>query len=1409
MGAEKAVRSISNSKTFTGRKKVRRSFGKIPEVCEMPDLLGIQKDSYEKFLQYYIPANERLQEGLQDVFCSLFPIKDFSGRAEIDFVRYEFEEPKYDVDECVQRDLTYAAPLRATLRLSTFDIDEATGLRSIRDIKEQEVYIVDMPLMTENGTFVVNGTERVIISQMHRSPGVFFDHDGGKTHSSGKYLFAARVIPYRGSWLDFEFDAKDVLNVRIDRRRKLPVTTFLMALDNDESAAYRARQIEAGKPIDASKINGMSPEEILAAFYDTVTYDRVKKGWETEFLPERYNGIKLKFDLVDAESGKVKVKAGQKITVRKAEKLKEEGVNKVLITDEELSGSFIAKNIYDADTGEVLFEAGDELNKKIIDQLQEMGMTSIETLFIDYINVGPYIRNTLASDKCRSRADALVDIYRVMRPGEPPTLESADAMLHGLFFDLERYDLSPVGRVKMNARLGFETDDQLRVLRNEDITSIVKTLLDLKDGRGEVDDIDHLGNRRVRSVGELMENQMRMGLMRMDRAIKERMGSVDIDTAMPHDMINAKPVAASVREFFGSSQLSQFMDQNNPLSEITNKRRLSALGPGGLTRERAGFEVRDVHPTHYGRICPIETPEGPNIGLINSLSSYARINQYGFIETPYRKIVDGKVTDNVVYMSAIEEGKYAIAQANAELNDDKSFKNDLISCRQGGDYIMASPDQIDYIDVSPKQIVSVAAALIPFLENDDANRALMGSNMQRQAVPLLVNDAPLVGTGMEAVVARDSGAAITARRTGIVDLVDANRIVIQVTEEKDASKSTVDIYKLKKFVRSNQNTCINQKPLVKVGDKIKAGDIIADGPSTDMGELALGRNILCAFMPWNGYNYEDSVLISERIVYDDILTSIHIEEFEVMARDTKLGQEEITRDIPNVGEEGLKQLDEAGIVHIGAEVKAGDILVGKVTPKGESPMTPEEKLLRAIFGEKAADVKDSSLRLPPGTEGTIVDVHVFSRRGVEKDQRAMSIEREEIEYLDKDRRDERRIYERGYYGRLKEILSGETLAKATEEFKKGTKLDEEILAQIGKHNWRDLAIDNETKMETIEHMSATFDRAIEDINQRFENKVEKLQRGDEMLPGVMKMVKVFVAIKRKLQPGDKIAGRHGNKGVISKVLPIESMPYLEDGTPVDIVLNPLGVPSRMNIGQILETHLGWASANIGKQIGEILDKMQSANDDVTERGNLNNQLHDKLKVAYGDKAYNEDVKTLKDDELMEMCGNIRKGIPIATPVFDGASDADINKMLEAAGLSQSGQMTLIDGRTGEPFDRKVTVGYIYMLKLHHLVDEKLHARSIGPYSLVTQQPLGGKAQFGGQRFGEMEVWALQAYGAAYTLQEMLTIKSDDVAGRTKAYESIVRGDDVFEVGIPESFNVLIKELRSLGLNVDLKQSMES
>ncbi|HZH28423.1 MAG TPA: DNA-directed RNA polymerase subunit beta [Azospirillaceae bacterium] len=1392
------------AKSFTGRKRVRKSFGRIPEVIRMPNLIEVQRSSYDYFLQMDVPHDKRKNVGLQEVFRSVFPIKDFSERSILDFVRYELEPPKYDVEECQQRGMTYAAPLKVTLRLTVFDIDEDTGLRSIRDIKEQDVYMGDMPLMTENGTFVINGTERVIVSQMHRSPGVFFDHDKGKTHSSGKYLFAARIIPYRGSWLDFEFDAKDLLYVRIDRRRKLPATTLLYALDGKDTEELRAMRASEGKQLQPYEAQGMSKEEILSTFYGVVTYARSGDGWKTPFDAERMRGVKLVTDLVDAATGQVVAEANTKITPRLAKKLVEQGLKEQLVPAEELIGRYLAVDIIDEKSGEVLFEAGDEITQATLDRFASMGVEELPLLAIDHINVGAYLRNTMAADRNASREDALIDIYRVMRPGEPPTLESAEALFHGLFFDLERYDLSAVGRVKMNARLGIKTDDQLRVLRKEDILLILKNLLELKDGRGEVDDIDHLGNRRVRSVGELMENQYRVGLLRMERAIRERMSSVDIDTVMPHDLINAKPAAAAVREFFGSSQLSQFMDQTNPLSEITHKRRLSALGPGGLTRERAGFEVRDVHTTHYGRICPIETPEGPNIGLINSLATYARVNQYGFIESPYRKVVDGKVSAEVVYLSAMEEGRYTIAQANAELNPDGSFAGELVSCRQGGEYILARPDSIDLIDVSPKQIVSVAAALIPFLENDDANRALMGSNMQRQAVPLVKADAPLVGTGMEATVARDSGAAIAARRGGIVDQVDATRIVIRATDESADATPGVDIYKLLKFQRSNQNTCINQRPLVKVGDKVAKGDIIADGPSTELGELALGRNVLCAFMPWNGYNFEDSILINERIVKDDVFTSIHIEEFEVMARDTKLGQEEITRDIPNVGEEALKNLDEAGIVYIGAEVKPGDILVGKVTPKGESPMTPEEKLLRAIFGEKASDVRDTSLRLPPGVSGTIVEVRVFSRRGVDKDERAMQIERAEIERLAKDRDDERKILERSFYGQLREMLAGQKAVSGPKGFKTGVAIGEAELSSVTKGQWRQIVVEDEQVMEKIEALGRVFDESITKLQDRFENKVEKLQRGDELPPGVMKMVKVFVAVKRKLQPGDKMAGRHGNKGVISRIMPQEDMPYLEDGTPVDLVLNPLGVPSRMNVGQILETHLGWAAAGLGKQIGEAVDKYRA----LARKGQANGSLEavrGKLQEVYGEDTYKSEISDLDDSQVVELAGNLRRGVPFATPVFDGAREDDIVRMLERAGLDRSGQVTLVDGRTGETFDRKVTVGYIYMLKLHHLVDDKIHARSIGPYSLVTQQPLGGKAQFGGQRFGEMEVWALEAYGAAYTLQEMLTVKSDDVSGRTKVYEAIVRGDDNFEAGIPESFNVLVKELRSLGLNVELGQ----
>ena len=1385
-------------RSFTGRKRIRRDFGHIPEVARMPNLIEVQKTSYDQFLQMDVPVEERRQHGLQAVFKSVFPIKDFAECAELQFMRYDLEEPKYDVEECQQRGMTYAAPLKVTLRLVVWDIDEDSGARSIRDIKEQDVYMGDMPLMTPNGTFVINGTERVIVSQMHRSPGVFFDHDRGKTHSSGKYLFAARVIPYRGSWLDFEFDAKDLVYVRIDRRRKLPVTTLLLALDNPRTEKLREERAKESKELDPHEAQGMSAEDILDHFYDTVIYTREGEGWRTPFDPERLRGTKLTRDLVNAKTGKVVAEVGAKITPRLAKKLVDGGLKNQFVSNEELIGRYLAVDMIDESTGEVLCEAGDELTEPLVETLAENGVQKMATLAIDHITVGPYMRNTLALDKNTCRDEALIDIYRVMRPGEPPTLETAEAMFKGLFFDGERYDLSAVGRVKMNSRLGFEPDDTVRTLRKEDILAILRILVDLKDSRGEIDDIDHLGNRRVRSVGELMENQYRVGLLRMERAIKERMSSVEIDSVMPHDLINAKPAAAAVREFFGSSQLSQFMDQTNPLSEITHKRRLSALGPGGLTRERAGFEVRDVHPTHYGRICPIETPEGPNIGLINSLATYARVNQYGFIESPYRKVEKGKVTDEVRYLSAMDEGRYAVAQANAQLDKNNRFADDLISCRQGGEYLMVRPEDIDFMDVSPKQLVSVAAALIPFLENDDANRALMGSNMQRQAVPLLQSEAPLVGTGMEGTVARDSGVVIAAHRGGVVDQVDATRIVVRVTEETSSGEQAVDIYNLLKFQRSNQNTCINQRPLVKVGDTVEREDIIADGPSTNLGELALGRNVLVAFMPWQGYNFEDSILISERIVRDDVFTSIHIEEFEIMARDTKLGQEEITRDIPNVGEDALRNLDEAGMVYIGAEVMPGDILVGKVTPKGESPMTPEEKLLRAIFGEKASDVRDTSLKVPPGVSGTVVEMRVFARRGVEKDERALAIEQAEIEHLAKDRDDEKVILERSFYGRLRDLLLNQTAGTGPQDLKDGTRITEKVLSDFTPGQWRQIAVKNEKRQADVEALNKQFDDAIGELTARFDNKVDKLQRGDELLPGVMKMAKVFVAVKRKLQPGDKMAGRHGNKGVISKIVPVEDMPYTEDGTPVDIVLNPLGVPSRMNVGQILETHLGWACHGLGRQITEMLDQYR--------QDQKVGELRKKLRLIYGEKTYKEDIADLSGEETVELCGNLKDGIPIASPVFDGASEDDINEMLTQAGLQTSGQVTLVDGRSGEQFDRPVTVGYIYMLKLHHLVDDKIHARSIGPYSLVTQQPLGGKAQFGGQRFGEMEVWALEAYGAAYTLQEMLTVKSDDVSGRTKVYEAIVKGDDNFEAGIPESFNVLVKELRSLGLNVELKQS---
>ncbi|WP_341211116.1 DNA-directed RNA polymerase subunit beta [uncultured Limimaricola sp.] len=1372
------------AQSFLGQKRLRKYYGKIREVLEMPNLIEVQKSSYDLFLKSGDQPVPTDGEGIKGVFQSVFPIKDFNETATLEFVKYELEKPKYDVEECQARDMTYSAPLKVTLRLIVFDIDEDTGAKSVKDIKEQDVFMGDMPLMTQNGTFIVNGTERVIVSQMHRSPGVFFDHDKGKTHSSGKLLFACRIIPYRGSWLDFEFDAKDLVFARIDRRRKLPVTTLLYAL-------------------------GLDQERIMDAYYNTVDYsfDKKAQAWVTKFFPERMRGTRPTYDLVDAATGEVIAKAGEKVTPRAVKQLIDEGkVTDLLVPFNNILGKFVARDIVDEDTGAIYVEAGDELtietdkNGEVtggsLKELMDAGFTEIPVLDIDNVNVGPYIRNTVAADnKAWNRETALMEIYKVMRPGEPPTVDAASALFDTLFFDSERYDLSAVGRVKMNMRLNLDAEDTQRTLRREDIIACIKALVELRDGKGEIDDIDHLGNRRVRSVGELMENQYRVGLLRMERAIKERMSSVEIDTVMPQDLINAKPAAAAVREFFGSSQLSQFMDQTNPLSEVTHKRRLSALGPGGLTRERAGFEVRDVHPTHYGRMCPIETPEGPNIGLINSLATFARVNKYGFIETPYRKVVDGQVTDEVNYLSATEEMRHTVAQANASLDENGKFTNDLVNTRQSGDYMLAPSESVDLIDVSPKQLVSVAASLIPFLENDDANRALMGSNMQRQAVPLLQAEAPLVGTGIEEVVARDSGAAIMARRGGIIDQVDATRIVIRATEDLELGDAGVDIYRMRKFQRSNQNTCINQRPLVKVGDRVQKGEVVADGPSTDMGELALGKNVVVAFMPWNGYNYEDSILISERIVRDDVFTSIHIEEFEVAARDTKLGPEEITRDIPNVGEEALRNLDEAGIVYIGAEVGPGDILVGKITPKGESPMTPEEKLLRAIFGEKASDVRDTSLRLPPGDYGTIVEVRVFNRHGVEKDERALQIEREEVDRLARDRDDELAILDRNIYARLKDLITGKTAVKGPRGVKAGAIIDDELLGTLSRGQWWQLALEDEDDATIVEALNEQYEIQKRTLDARFEDKVEKVRRGDDLPPGVMKMVKVFVAVKRKLQPGDKMAGRHGNKGVISRVVPMEDMPFLADGTPVDFCLNPLGVPSRMNVGQILETHMGWAARGLGIQVDEALQEYRRSGDLTPVR--------EALRIAYGDDVYEEGIEGMEEDRVTEIASNVQRGVPIATPVFDGAKENDVNDSLRRAGFDTSGQSDLFDGRTGEKFSRRVTVGVKYLLKLHHLVDDKIHARSTGPYSLVTQQPLGGKAQFGGQRFGEMEVWALEAYGAAYTLQEMLTVKSDDVAGRTKVYESIVKGEDNFEAGVPESFNVLVKEVRGLGLNMEL------
>ncbi len=1389
---------------FNAYKRIRKDFGKIKSPVELPNLIKIQEESYKSFLQLEKKPEERENVGIQAVFKSVFPIHDFSGLVDLEFVKYEFDAPKYDAEECLRRGLNYAAPLRVTLRLILWDIDEE-GKKSIKDVKEQEIFMGEVPLMTEKGTLVFNGTERVFVSQMQRSPGVFFTHDEGKTHASGKLLFSGKIIPSRGFWLDFEFDAKDILYVRIDKRRKLPITTLLASFYNDKTQAEVEKAIAEGRNAEEIEKEGLSSNEILKLFYNEEIFTKFKNGWKKDFNPSLITkSVKFSYDLVDAKTGDVVLEKGSKLSPRNAKKLAENGLKEIYLTDEALSeaGLYFSDDILDEETFAVIAEAGQEVTAEILASINSSKIKEFGVLYIDNVTVGPHIRNTLVIDKNKTREEALFDIYQVMRPGEPPTVASAENMFLRMFFDKDFYDLSSVGRFKMNTRLDISFEDapeDLTILRRDDVIKTIKALVDLKDGKGEIDDIDNLSNRRIRSVGELLENQYRIGIIRMERAIREKMSSAQIDSIMPQDLVNARPVLSAIKEFLGSSQLSQFMDQNNPLSEITHKRRLSALGPGGLTRERAGFEVRDVHPTHYGRICPIETPEGQNIGLINSLASYAVINKYGFIETPYRKVVDGKVTEEVIYVSAMEENKYIIAQANSVLNKDGSFAEELVSCRKNGEFVLLPASEISLMDVSPKQLVSVAAALIPFLENDDANRALMGSNMQRQAVPLVKSEAPFVGTGIEYRVATDSKATIQAVNDGIVTQVDSTRIVVQTTGKKVKSATGVDIYRLQKYVRSNQDTCINQKPIVKVGDKVKAGDILADGPCTDLGELALGKNVRVAFMPWQGYNYEDAIVISERIVKDDVFTSVHISEFEIMARDTKLGPEEITRDIPNVGAEALKNLDETGVIHIGAHVKAGDILVGKVTPKGETPVTPEEKLLRAIFGEKATEVRDTSLRVPPGTEGTILDVRMFFRRGIAKDERALSIEYMEIEKLNKDRNDERQILENGFNEKLKLFLDGKVVLEAPKDVAvKGATLNAKDLSGISSAKLGKIKLENEKAQETLSSMMEEFAEVIKAHEEKFDDKVEKIKQGNDLLPGVLKVVKVFVAIKRKLQVGDKMAGRHGNKGIVCRVVPVEDMPYQADGTPVDIVLNPLGVPSRMNVGQILETHLGWAAKGLGVKLGKMMEDLYEKNLQVSD-------IRAELEKIYGKEIYDNEIKDFSDEEIKSFAQSLSNGVPMATPVFDGAKESDISSLLEDAGLDSSGQVELYNGENGEKFDCPVTVGYMYMLKLHHLVDEKIHARSVGPYSLVTQQPLGGKAQFGGQRFGEMEVWALEAFGAAYTLQEMLTIKSDDVTGRTKVYESIVRGSYDFEYGTPESFNVLVKEIKSLGLNLETKK----
>ena len=1355
--------------SFTEKKRIRKSFSKRAGSSPAPHLLEIQKSSYRKLLQEGVAPMQRIDEGLQAAFKSVFPIESYSGAASLDFVGYRLGQPTFDMRECQQRGLIYSAPLYATLRLIVFEKSDSGGAKTLRDMKEQEVYMGEMPLMTEKGTFVINGTERVIVSQLHRSPGVFFDHDKGKTHSSGKLLFNARVIPYRGSWLDFEYDQKDLLFVRIDRRRKLPATIVLRALD-------------------------YSTEEILALFFETDHIQLQSEGATISLVADRLRGQELEFDIVNAR-GTVIIEAEKRLTARHIRELEKAGLEEIKVPDSFLLGRSLSRDQVDTSTGELLASANDQITTELLESLRAAGLVEFETIYTNDLDHGPYISETLRADPSNSALEAQVEIYRMMRPGEPPTKDAAEQLFRNLFFNIDRYDLSAVGRMKMNRRLERTSDEGPGTLSQQDIVDVIKVLVSLKNGQGETDDIDNLGNRRVRSVGELVENQFRIGLVRVERAVRERLSMAESENLTPQDLINAKPVSAVIKEFFGSSQLSQFMDQTNPLSEVTHKRRVSALGPGGLTRERAGFEVRDVHPTHYGRVCPIETPEGPNIGLINSLAIYARTNEYGFLETPYCKVVDQTVTDDVTYLSAIEEGKYVIAQANARVNNKGKLIDDLVSCRYQNEFTLSTPDKIDYIDIAPSQIVSVAASLIPFLEHDDANRALMGSNMQRQAVPTLQTETPLVGTGMERIVATDSGVVVIAQRSGVVNAVDSSRIVVKVDDkEVGASDSGVDIYNLVKYTRSNQNTTINQRPLVKVGDRIAKNDVLADGPSTDLGELALGRNVLIAFMPWHGYNFEDSILISERLVKDDVYTSIHIEELSCYARDTKLGSEDVTRDIPNVGESALSRLDESGIVYIGAEVEPGDILVGKVTPKGETQLTPEEKLLRAIFGEKASDVKDTSLKMPSGMSGTVIDVQVFTRDGVDKDTRALANEAGELAGIKKDLRDQQKIVEDDTYDRITRLLSGKVAEGGPGDLKAGDKVSRPYLQELPRDKWFEIRLRDESANTVLEGIRNHLQEQTRQFDEFFEEKRRKLEAGDDLSPGVLKMVKVFVAVKRRLQPGDKIAGRHGNKGVISKIVPVEDMPYLEDGTTVDIVLNPLGVPSRMNVGQVLETHLGWASNHLGRQIGNLIDS-QAAPPDIRK----------KLEDIYNHVGKTEDLDTLSDDEIIELADNLRGGVPIATPVFDGASEAEIKKLLKLAGLPESGQTFLIDGRTGEKFDRPVTVGYMYMLKLNHLVDDKMHARSTGPYSLITQQPLGGKAQFGGQRFGEMEVWALEAYGASYTLQEMLTVKSDDVIGRTAMYENIVRGDHRMEAAVPESFNVLEKEIRSLGLNIERRQ----